>query len=131
MPEPLSAQLTRLIVDRIGSVEALEALLLLARTPDKWWTAKAVADEIGDQPASASRALDGLCANNLLDVRIAQDVLFKYAPRAGDADLVRQLVETYRTRRIAVLQLLSRRVDSVREFAEAFRVGKKKGSEDG
>ena len=131
MTEPLASNLLRFLMERIDSVEHLEALLLLSRSPDKWWTAPAVADELGGDTRSIGRTLDELCSQNLLDVRVAQDVLFKFAPRPEDAPLVRALGDAYRTRRMMVLQTLSKRVDSVRDFADAFKIGKKKGRDDG
>lgn len=125
MPEPLASNVLRFLTERIDSVEHLEALLLLSRAPEKWWTAQAVADELGGEVRSVSRTLDELCSQNLLDVRVAQDVLFKFAPRPGDATDVRALAEAYRSKRMVVLQTLSKRVDSVRDFADAFKIGKK------
>jgi hypothetical protein len=105
--------------------------VLLSRNTEKWWTAEAVAEELGVSAGSMAHALDGLCAHNLLDVKIGQSVLFRFAPRESEAALVKEVIEAYRTRRIAVLQLLTQRVDSLREFADAFRLGKKKGPNDG
>jgi hypothetical protein len=130
MTEQLASDVLRFLTERIDSVEHLEALLLLARSPEKWWTAAAVASELGGDTASVSRTLDGLCAQNLLDVRVAQDVLFKFAPRPHDVPHVRALADAYRNKRMIVLQTLSKRVDSVRDFADAFKIGKKKGRDD-
>jgi hypothetical protein len=133
MPDPLSPQVVRLVVDRIRSIEALEALLLLSRSPEKWWSAAAVDEELGIGAGPVEGALDHLCSHNLLDVKIGRELLFRFAPREADQPLVRELADAYRARRLAVLQLFSRPVDSVREFADAFRIGakKKKGDSDG
>jgi hypothetical protein len=121
----------RFLSERIDSVEQLEALLLLQRHPDRWWTASAVASDLGGDPPSVARSLDTLCARNLLDVRIAQDVLFRFAPRASDAATLRNIAEAYRTHRMVVLQLLSRQIDSARDFADAFRLRGRKEPDRG
>jgi hypothetical protein len=132
MTRELPQHLFDFLRSRVVSVERLEALLLLQRTPDRWWSAQAVADELGVSPASMAAALDALCAQNLLDVRVAQSLLFRYRP-AGTEDegSVRELVEAYRTRRLLVLKVVMPANESIRQFADAFRIGGKKERDDG
>ena len=119
------------LAERVDSVQHLEVLLLLQRHADRWWTARGVADDIGGDAGSVARTLDDLCAQNLLDVRVAQDVLFKFAPRPRDTAALRDVADAYRSRRMVVLQFLSRRLESARDFADAFRLRRRKGSASG
>jgi hypothetical protein len=107
-------------------VEKLEVLLFLLRTPNRYWSAQEVATALALPEAMATRILDALCARNLLDVRTASDVQFRFAPLSdGLAESVKLLEGAYRNHRSAVLSLiLSRTERSVREFADAFRIKK-------
>jgi hypothetical protein len=132
MASDLPKRVTEFLQSKVTSVDRLEALLLLQRSPDRWWSAEAVADELGVSPASMSAALDGLCSQNLLDVRVAQAVLFRYRPAGTqDEEAVRELVDAYRTRRLLVLKVVMPANESIRQFADAFRFGGKRERDDG
>jgi hypothetical protein len=108
----------------IDSVEQLEVLLLLQRTPDKSWTADSVADALGMARHAAAAALEGLGSRNLLDVRIAEGVFYQFRPGTPDLDAAaRSVAQSYREHRALVLAIVAGRPSTtIRDFADAFRL---------
>lgn len=127
MPE-LTENVRRLLVD-LGSIEALESVLLLARTEGRWWSAGQLASTLHTGPLEPT--LEKLAQLKLLDVRLGNDVLYKFAPTSPAlAETVRQLVREYEEHRLMVLELLVVETldprSPIRAFAEALRVRRKK-----
>ncbi len=124
----LTSEVQDFLAKHIHSVEQLEVLLLLYGNPNREWSAEAVSQELRIPAASASERLDNLCALNLLDVRTASDVVFKFNPRDGKLlQAVRALSEAYRTHRVAVITaIFTKPSEPLRDFANAFRLKKDK-----
>lgn len=124
------AEKTRRLLSTLGSIHALEVLLLLARSPDRSWSAGQVASAL-HTVARVESTLERLAQLNLVDVRLGNDVLYRCAPASPAlADAVRQLAADYEERRLLVLEALV--VDTldpgspIKEFAEAFRLRRRK-----
>ncbi len=121
----------RFLIDIVVSVERLHVLLFMYRHASRWWAAQKVAVELA-MPADAVHShLEQLSAHNLLDVRIAESVIFCYKP--GREELAK-LVEAVAGQHFAgqdtvVAVLTGRPADSARLFAEAFQF--RKGKRDG
>jgi hypothetical protein len=117
----------------LEGVEMMEVLLLLHRQPDRWWTAETVAGELGTSLSSSERCLEVLASRRFLDARIAHAVLFRFSPVDPELeDGVRQLAAAYAGQRFAVISLVSSdRLASLRSFADAFRIRKRKEKADG
>jgi predicted ArsR family transcriptional regulator len=127
----LSEAARRLLTEGVGSLERLDLLLFLHRQPARWWSARALEGEL-DRPADALRRhLDHLVAQNLLDVRIAESVVYRYQPGRDDlAAQVEELARENHLHRDAVATLLARRLgESARLFANAFQL--RRGKRDG
>lgn len=111
------------LVDLLGSLQDLQLLLILMDDPEHWWDARAIAEESGNSSSSSGQALDRLAAKNLLDIRVTDDIRFRYRPgtpeleRAGAA-----LAEAYRRNPIAILKYVTGRSRSAAHFANAFRI---------
>jgi hypothetical protein len=121
----------RFLTDQVGSVERLDLLLVLYRHAARWWGAQALTDEV-EMPAGAVQAhLDHLSARNLLDVRIAESVLYRYHPAREElAQVVEEIARAHFLHRNDIVALLTcRTTDSARLFAEAFQL--RKGKRDG
>jgi hypothetical protein len=116
----------RFIVDYIDSVELLEVLLLLQRTAPAVWDSDTVARELRIAPESARMRLETLRSQRLLEPVDGAAPSFRYAPDSVDLDRgVRGLAETYAARRVSVITLIfSKPDDSIRSFADAFRIRK-------
>lgn len=118
----------RLIAQHIDSVEQLEILLLLSRTSPRGWTANDVASDLRVDSGSAQRRLEDLTRRGFAD---QNGESFQYRANNSMDASVRQLADSYRERRVAIITMIfTKPVDPVRELAEAFRISRK-GPKDG
>jgi hypothetical protein len=122
--------------DHLDTYEEILVFRLLAGSGDRSWTAKAVALELGIPDEAASAALDALCARNLLDIRIGEEMVFRYAPgseslrRDADAFLREMERDPLATARAIADHLREReRSAALRAFTDAFLWGGKKRSD--
>jgi hypothetical protein len=117
----------------IGSVEQLDTLLLLEQEPDRWWSADDVAAELQTSRGAAGLRLEGLASKNLLDVRISDDLFYRYAPVSPALQAaVSETVLAYKGNPVAVTAgIYSLPLDEIRDFAEAFRIRKRRDNDHG
>ena len=110
------------ILEHIGSVVQLEALLLLRRSGQPW-TVEALARELRVEPNGAIVPLTDLRRRGLLR-RLRDPERFEYAPGTAEtARCVDLLDAAYQDRRVTVINLIySRPQDAIRSFADAFRL---------
>lgn len=124
MTDLLTPAVRRFIARHLRSPEDLEVLILVVTTPERGWTAAAVASELRISGASAQATLEHLCGRNLLDVRISENLLYRFNPGTealGRA--VEELLTAYRDSRLAVTAAVADAASArLREFADAFRV---------
>jgi hypothetical protein len=122
----LPADVHRFLHEHIESVEHLEVLLLLSRTPERGWSAPLVAETLYSHPSSIKLRLARLLAQGLL--REIEAGCYKYAPRTVELHATVQRVgECYHDRRVAVITLIaSKPLDNVRAFSDAFRIRRNK-----
>jgi hypothetical protein len=121
---PEAAQ--RLIARHIQSVEQLEILLLLRKTPDKASSVQDVFRVIQSSLASVAASL-AYFANAGFLVQEPEG-RFRFAPSDPELDQASTaLAEAYHERRVAVIEAIySRPSDPVRNFADAFKLRKEK-----
>lgn len=119
----------RFLYQYIDSVEQLEVLLLVRRSPGRTWSAADVARELYSHPTSIAQRFERLLGRGLL--RESAPGFFQYAPRSAELDqAVGRVAEMYRERRVAVISLIaSKPIENVRAFSDAFRIRKKKEEE--
>ncbi len=105
----------------VGSVWALELLLFVRARPERAWTAAQLASELRSNERLAADALRTFEAAGLL---AGGPDGFAYAPASPDLDgLTGRLASAYRERPVAVVNaIVSSRPDSLRSFADAFRL---------
>jgi DNA-binding IclR family transcriptional regulator len=122
----LPEDVQRFLHGNIDSVEQLEVLLLLWRSPERGWSAEEVATAVYSHPSSVVRRLALMLGQGLLRER--EPGCFQYAPRAaGVHETISRLDHVYRERRVAVITLIaSKPIESVRAFSDAFRFRRKK-----
>lgn len=125
MTSGISEDVRRFLLQCIDSVEQLEVLLHLYRTPEQSWTSDSIALALYSNPASIARRLAGLYSNGLLN--LTSSSAYRYQPKTAELDAtVSRLAETYRQRRVAVITVIaSKPMENVRAFSEAFRLRKK------
>ncbi len=122
----LPADVHRFLHDHIESVEQLEVLLLLSRTPERGWSVAAVAETLYSHPSSIKLRLARLLGQGLL--REIEEGCYKYSPHTVEMHTtVQRVAECYHERRVAVITLIaSKPLDNVRAFSDAFRIRRNK-----
>jgi hypothetical protein len=127
--DALGADTQLAIAGCVRSVEDLEVLLYLARTRDRYASPNTISADTGLPVRLAATALEALASRNLLDVRIAESVLYKLDPAsAGSRAMVDRTIEAARTHRSLVLKAILAG-SAARDFADAFRVTRKRRSD--
>jgi hypothetical protein len=113
------------------SIEQIEALSLLVQNPDRTWTADEVNHELRSSPRSLLVRLETLHGMGALQKADGSPPRFQFKPRTPETEsLIAELLEAYRTRRIAVINLIySRPPKALQSFADAFKL--KKDESDG
>jgi hypothetical protein len=114
----------RFLERRIESVEQLEVLLLLYQFADRSWNAAAVAEALRLLRPAAARSLEALGRRDLLDVRIGDDMWYRFSPATPELTAtVRQVADAYREYRTPVMAFVTaRRRRPLQDFADAFRI---------
>ena len=111
---------------RLGSILQLDVALLLRASGDSWWTAERVAEELRIGVDAARQALESLASRNLLDVRIANDLAYRYAPwHESAARLMTEIAANHYEAREIVARGAAASVAT--RFADAFRIRKNDG----
>lgn len=105
----------------IGSIWALEVLLLLHRTEDRAWQEAELVAPLRANARVVAESLAALCAKGLAAVDDAG--LYRYLPAsAALREVVDGLADLYGRKPMAVTNaILSSRNDKIRTFADAFR----------
>lgn len=109
----------------IGSTEELRIFILCVDHPDRWWSAAAAARELTVTPLLARQGLEQLARGNLLDIRITDDVRYRFRPGTPELESTAlAFADAFRRDPVTIVQFVSRsaRRDSLRDFADAFRI---------
>ena len=122
---PLPTALVQFARSYMRSVEDLRVFMLCVDQRDRWWDATGVARVLSLTESRARRILEQLARANLLDIRISDAVRYRFEP--GIQDLNQQAIAfaaAYHSSPADVVKLIARSTvsDSVRDFADAFRI---------
>jgi hypothetical protein len=123
--EVLGPEVLQLIGECIDSLESLEALALLHRSPDTFWSPDAVATQIGARADVVAQRLQQLAEAGLL-TRAKDTVAYRYAPEAASTrESVNLLIGAFTKRRVDVVNAVySSNLERLRAFSNAFRLKK-------
>lgn len=114
----------------MDGVEDLELLLLLSSKPDRRLTVAEIGQLLHTQK-DLTQVLERLARLNLVSVKLAHEVLYRY--ECGDpttARAVQELRTEHENRRLLVLQNLggiASPSSAIRSFADAFRIRRRDG----
>ena len=126
----LDSQTLLAIAACVRSVEELEVFLFLARHRERYCSPTMVAAETGLLTSAAATALETLASRNLLDVRIGEAVLYKLDPASAEARArVELALQAAWQNRGAVIRSIIRGPSAAHDFADAFRVTRKRRSD--
>lgn len=121
-------EVQQFVLERIGSIAQLEALIMMRNAPDTWWPSSSLAERLYISERACRGELDALKAQGLLLSR-QEDIgwRFRYAPAAGELrELVDRLVYYYSKHLVVISNLIhSKPRTRLHEFAEAFSLKKK------
>jgi hypothetical protein len=121
---PLSAPAKEFVRSRLSSLIQLDAALLLQSDAEMWWSAERLAASLRVRVDAAREALEALAARNLLDVRIATDLTYRFAPwHTSVAELMTEIAAHHYEAR----EIVARGGTAAQRFADAFRVRKNDG----
>ena len=119
----LSPELLELIQQHIDSVETLEILLLLQRTPETFWTASAIESHLGLKSGTAERLLSNLEQRRLLVAGMSGGYRYNPNDDAARRDVIAELATAYAGRRGEVINALySANLTRLRAFSDAFKM---------
>lgn len=120
----LPPEVVAFAAEYVASRDDLYVLVLLVRHDEQWWDVKTLAEHTGLSMPSTRLILDRFVAHSLLDVRIADDLRYRYSPGpAGLREATQAFVDTFHKSPALVMQLLrpsGRR--SLEDFSDAFRI---------
>jgi hypothetical protein len=107
----------------IESIDQVE-LLLLMRGSERMRTARDIATELRIPVAAARRNVETLAARGLLEVRVSEEIAYRYGPKSDDlrryCDLLAQYYLTARQSVIGFVAVGARL--SIKRFSDAFRL---------
>ena len=125
-----SDEVRRFVRTHICSMLQLEALLTLARHPERWWSAEALYLELRSSLEASLEQLEQLANAGLLETQPGEPRRYRFRPSNPRHDAtVTKLMELRQERFHALVELIYSR-DSAQEFADAFRL-KKPEEDDG
>lgn len=91
MSRELSAAAREFARAHIRSPLELDVLLALEDDGSRWWSADALAAALRVPLSSLASILDALAVASLLDVKVAGDVLYRFAPLNDVRHLLREI----------------------------------------
>ena len=119
----LQPRVAAFIASNFTSVDDLEALSALMEAPDRWWDADSVSTEVRMTPRDAALALERLAGQNLLEVRLTNDVRYQFNPGAeGLVQAARDAIDAYRADPASVMRIIYSELRGIQDFADAFRI---------
>lgn len=116
------------LLSSIASVEQLEILRVLGEDPSREWSSDEIREPAQVSPDSIRTHLQALEARGLIACRYSESQVFcQYGPHSKALDEnVQKMLDLYRQRPVTMIRLVYERSSAaLREFADAFRLGKK------
>ena len=130
--EGLPEDVQRFLKEHIRSVGELEVLLLLHREHERWWTPEAVNEELRTSLQSALECLTQLHGSGLVERSEGTSSYRLERVHVGVETVVGRLAHLFKESLSSVIDAIyARKHDNLREFADAFRLKKKKDDNDG
>lgn len=128
MPDNIRADLRDFIVNEVSSIAQLELLLLLHQDARKDWSAEDAARALYTAADATAALLEGFKNRGLAVIADNAPARYRFAARSPEQEqLIRDLAELYKTRRVTVINLIYAGPEhKLRSFADAFRLRKRK-----
>ena len=117
--------LTGFVRAHIHSVNDLRIFFACIDHPERWWSPTALGRELAVAERTARVTLERFARQNLLDIRISDDVRYRFQPGTEQLEaLAWAFAAAYRQDPALVVQFVAESAghDSLRDFADAFRI---------
>lgn len=120
----LPGEVRQLVARHVTTMEQVEVLLLLVRSPDRALTADEIRAELRLPPtAPAAASFATLEAGGLIEREATHPPRYRYAPaNAALRRAVELLAIAYNERPVTLIRLIYERPNPVQIFADAFRL---------
>ena len=120
----LSPAVLAFLARHVRNLDDLQLLMSMIQSADLWWDVASAAREFGMTSLDARAALDRFASQNLLDLRLGEDVRYQFCPGTADLrDAARETLEAYRANPIAVARAAAPQTRrGITDFADAFRI---------
>lgn len=121
-------EVQQFVLERIGSIAQLEALIMMRNAPDTWWPSSSMAERLYVSEPVCRTELEALKQQGLLVMRQDEaNLWFRYAPTGGELrEFVDRLVYYYSKHLVPISNLIhSKPRTRLHEFSEAFSLKKK------
>jgi len=119
----ISEELRVFIRKYINSVSLLDVLLMLKREASRVWTPDEVSTEMRTNPYYAKTQLEELVAAKILVTIDGRG--YQFLSDSVHGEIIDQLERLYNSRRSTVINYIySQPIDSIRDFANAFKIKK-------
>jgi len=127
----ITEEIKQFLFAHVESVEQLEIMFLLRQDPEKWWSARSIADELRASASSVSNRLNFIDKLKLLEKD--NNNMVRYNPQDPEIQrVVDELSEVYKVRKHRVFEIIFSPLKRARNFADAFVIsGKRNGDKDG
>jgi hypothetical protein len=114
----------------LPSVEHLETFIVLQRNTTRSWSASDLSAELRIPQSAADDVLERLASDNFLDVKISNEILYRFNPATAALETASALcADFYQRERIAMINLvMAATLGPMHDFAEAFRLKKGKSN---
>lgn len=114
------------VESHIHSVDDLRIFFACADNPERWWSSTVLGRELGVAERLARATLERFARQNLLDIRISDDVRYRFQPGTDQlGTAAASFAAAYRRDPALIVQYVAEsatETDSLRDFADAFRI---------
>ena len=123
----LPAEVRQLITRHLATMEQVDVLLLLARTPEQWRSSEEIRTALRiDESGVGVRTFEELRAAGLIEADGGDPIRYRYAPaNPRDRAAVELLALAYNERPVTLVRAIYARPTPAQSFADAFRLRKK------
>lgn len=123
--EAISERLQEFIFEYIDTVEQVEIIALLNKSPESWIDSMEITKELRRNPTSVAKTLQLLHQRGFLNKDELNPSRYKYHGRTEKFNqLIEELLREYEVRPHAILELIFSPMKRARTFADAFRLSK-------
>jgi DNA-binding MarR family transcriptional regulator len=123
----LPAEVRQLIARHLATMEQVDVLLLLARSPEQWRSEEEIRTALRiDETGVSARTFDELRAAGLIESDGSQPARYHYAAtNERDKAAVALLALAYNAQPVTLVRAIYARPTPAQSFADAFRLRKK------